>query len=119
MGRITLIAALLGVAAALPAGAQQCSGSPTKFRCIEPDGTISDVEIQGPYTRTKGTNPETGESWQNTSQKVGKLTKTTGRAADGSKWEWTSQTIGGRTFTNGVDSRGRSFSYYCDQFRCY
>jgi len=46
-------------------------------------------------------------------------TKTVGRAADGSTWEWTSQTIGDRTFTHGVDSRGRSFSYYCDSFRCY
>ena len=116
MRHILILAALL---APVAAEAQQCSGSPTKFRCIEADGTVSDVEIQGPYTKTKGRNPATGETWSNTSQKVGKLTKTTGRAADGSKWEWTSQTIGGRTFTNGVDSRGRSFSYYCDQFRCY
>lgn len=101
------------------AGAQQCSGSATAFRCIEPDGTVSETIIRGPMTTVKGTDPATGESWENVSRKTGKLTKTTGRAADGSKWEWTSQTIGGRTFTHGVDSKGRSFSYYCDQFRCY
>ena len=115
--RLWWILALMMAPAA--AQAQQCSGSPTKFRCVEPDGSISEVEIQGPITTTKGHNPATGESWSNKSQKTGKLTKTTGRAADGSKWEWTSQTIGGRTFTHGVDSRGRMFSYYCDQFRCY
>lgn len=115
--RHLLIAAVLiapGVA-----GAQQCSGSKNAFRCIEPDGTVSETIIRGPMTTVKGTDPTTGESWENVSRTSGKLTKTTGRAADGSKWEWTSQTIGGRTFTHGVDSKGNAFSYYCDQFRCY
>lgn len=117
MRRILILATALMMP--LAAAAQQCSGSPTKFRCQEADGTVSEVEIQGPITRTKGRNPANGETWSQTSQKTGKLTKTTGRAADGSKWEWTSQTIGSRTFTHGVDSRGRSFSYQCDAFRCY
>ena len=59
--RHILILAILSLPAA--AGAQQCSGSPTKFRCIEADGTISDVQIQGPFTHTKGHNPANGESW--------------------------------------------------------
>lgn len=116
MRRMILALALLMPAAAY---ADNCEGTPTRFTCREPDGTISTVEIQGPLTTTKGFNPENGESWSQRSQQTGVLTKTVGKAADGSTWEWTSQTIGDRTFTNGVDSRGRSFSYYCDSFRCY
>ncbi|MRX51423.1 hypothetical protein GI374_13415 [Paracoccus sp. S-4012] len=115
--RIALLLAL--TLAPFAASAGSCEGTPTKFTCREPDGTISAVEIQGPFTTTKGHNPDTGESWSQRSQRSGVLTKTVGKAADGSTWEWTSQTIGNRTFTHGVDSRGRSFSYHCDAFRCY
>jgi len=117
MRHLLLTAAALMLPAAVLA--DNCEGTPTRFKCHEPDGTVSWVEIQGPFTTTRGFDPVTGNEWSQRSQQTGVLTKTVGRAADGSTWEWTSQTIGDRTFTHGVDSRGRSFSYYCDSFRCY
>ncbi|EHM2198236.1 hypothetical protein ABNK09_004221 [Salmonella enterica] len=70
-------------------------------------------------TTVNGSNASTGSTWSQTSQTFGNQTYTNGRAANGQSWNQTQTNLGGGSrMVTGTNSKGQSYSHYCNQFGC-
>lgn len=105
------IALTLALLAAGNASAQ-CVGSGAYQVCNDPiSGNSYNINRIGPTTIVNGSNPRTGSTWNQTSQDIGNMTITNGRAADGNTWNSTTHRLGSDSaITSGTDSRGNAFS---------
>lgn len=96
-----------------------CSGGMGFYNCRDNAGNSYSVNQIGDTTYMRGSNATTGNSWNQTTNRIGGTSFTNGRDAQGNSWRSSTQTIGGTSFTTGTDSSGNSFRRTCNQFGCY
>lgn len=97
-------ASMLGQASAA------CYGSSTFKTCTDQSGNTYNVQRIGNTTQVNGYNSATGSNWNQSSQRIGNSTFTTGTDSDGNSWNQNSQKLGDTTIQSGYDSNGRSYN---------
>ena len=96
-----------------------CYGSDAYKTCTDSSGNTYNVQKIGDMTTVQGYNPETGNSWNQTTTKIGNLSHTRGQDADGNSWTQNTQKIGDTTIQSGYDSDGNYYQQSCNQYGCY
>jgi len=111
----------LSVLAAFAGGPAQanCVGTNAMQSCFDDKGNSYQVQRFGNTTTVQGSNAQTGNTWNQTSQTFGNTTQHFGTASNGNTWNSTTQTLGNQTHTYGTDSRGNTFSKTCNQYGCF
>lgn len=112
--------AVIAVAALAPLHASAaCTGTGSSAYCWDDSGNTYNVQRYGSTTYLQGSNPNTGSTWNQTSQTYGNTTYHSGQAADGNSWSGTTQRYGNTTIHQGTDSNGNTYSKTCNQFGCF
>lgn len=97
-----------------------CYGTGNIYTCNDNSGNSYNVQKFGNTTQVQGYNPNTGSSWNQTSQTYGNTTYSNGTASNGNMWNQTTIRNGSvGTTTFGTDSEGNAFNKSCNQFGCY
>ena len=110
----TLAAWTLGAAAA-SAG---CVGSTDIRTCTDGLGNTYAIQRLGGFTFVTGINDLTGETWTETTQRIGGVAVTHGEGG-GRSWEGTESHVGpGLVARSGTDPEGRTYEHLCDRDGC-
>ncbi|GAA4493600.1 hypothetical protein [Pseudaeromonas paramecii] len=86
-----------------------CIGSASLQTCTDNSGNVYTVSRLGNQTIVQGSNANTGNTWNQTSTRMGNVTTTNGYDADGNSWNSTSTRLGNRVYQSGTDSDGNFF----------
>lgn len=96
-----------------------CYGSDAYKTCTDSSGNTYHVQEIGNMTTVQGYSAETGNSWNQTTTKIGNSSYTRGQDADGNSWTQDTQKIGNTTFQSGYDSDGNYYQQSCNEYGCY
>ena len=99
----------------------QCFGTGAFQTCTDvQSGNTYQIQRFGNTTQMYGSNPRTGSTWSQTTNKIGNTTFQSGRDSSGNSWNTTRQDLGNGNFTiYGNDSNGNSVSQTCFNGICY
>ncbi|MNK90267.1 hypothetical protein D3C87_1103110 [compost metagenome] len=95
-----------------------CFGTQAMSTCTDDSGNTYNVQRYGNTTHVQGSNPYTGNTWNQTSQTYGSSTYQTGNSSNGNSWNQTIQSMPGMTTYSGTDSSGNSFYKTCTAYGC-
>jgi len=103
---------VLAIGTLLAAGSAQaaCYGSGSFKTCTDANGNSYTVQNSGSTTTVQGYNPNTGNSWNQSTQRIGNSSYTNGSDAQGNNWTQNTQKIGNTTYQSGYDSDGNSYN---------
>lgn len=87
-----------------------CYGSERYKTCTDQNGNSYTVQKYGNSTQVQGYNYETGNSWSQSTNRVGNSSYTTGYDAEGNSWSQNTRRIGNTTYQDGYDSDGNSYN---------
>lgn len=87
-----------------------CVGSGSFYTCTDAEGNNYSVSKYGNTTQVYGSNSNTGNTWNQTSNQVGNSTYTYGTAANGNSWNTTETRSGNTTYSSGVGSNGNAWN---------
>lgn len=104
------IAGLALYATAIVSAQAACYGSYSYKTCTDSNGNSYSVQKYGNTTQVNGYNAQTGNSWNQTTNRIGNSSYTTGQDADGNSWTQNSRSVGNTTYQDGYDSDGRSYN---------
>ncbi len=105
---------------ALPGlGHAGCYGTGSFRSCTDASGNHYTINQLGNTTLMQGYSSSTGNSWNQTTNRIGNSSFSHGHAADGSSWSSSSHNLGGGYRSiQGQDSRGHRFNALCGPMGC-
>ena len=115
LGTAVLLMAVSGAANA------QCFGSGAFQTCTDTQsGNTYQIQRYGNTTQIQGSNPYTGSTWSQTTNRIGNTTLQNGRDSSGNSWNTTRQDFGNGNFNvYGSDSSGNVVNKTCINGVCY
>lgn len=72
-----------------------CFGSQAMSTCTDDSGNTYNVQRYGNTTQVQGSNPYTGNMWNQTNQTYGNTTYQTGNSSNGNSWNQAIQSMPG------------------------
>ena len=99
----------------------QCFGTEAFQTCTDfQSGNTYQIQRFGNTTQMYGSNPRTGSTWSQTTNKIGNTTYQNGFDSSGNSWNTTRQDFGNGNFNvYGTDSSGNFVNKSCFNGICY